>query len=96
MTGIGADRRVIPLAPILDVPGPLGCVALPGFCAFTLADQTGKFARKGKISCWQAWNQCDSDVLSAFAFLGTSSDVTPDIENAMKHSSAKCTTLVPQ
>ncbi|KAJ8387994.1 hypothetical protein AAFF_G00147850 [Aldrovandia affinis] len=52
--------------------------ALPGFHAFSGADQTGQFAGKGKLTCWQALNRCPVEVVSAFAALGTTENLSPD------------------
>ena len=61
MTGTGNKRRSIPLSPIFNVLGSAKVEALPGFLAFTGADQTGKFTGKGKLMCWKTFMKCTSD-----------------------------------
>ena len=58
--------------------------ALPGFHAFTGADQTGHFAVKGKLTCWQALNRCPVEVVSAFATLGTTEKLSSDTEKKIE------------
>jgi hypothetical protein len=84
ITGSGNKRRQIPLAPVVDSLDISKTAALPGFHAFTGADQTGRFAGKGKLTCWQALNRCSPEVVSAFAALGSADELTTDIENAIE------------
>jgi len=58
--------------------------ALPGFHAFSEADVTGRFAGKGKLTCWQALSRCSMEVISAFAALGTSEELGIDTERAIE------------
>ena len=60
--------------------GARKAAALPGFHAFTGADQTGRFAGKGKLTCWQALNRCSVEVVSAFVDLGASEELRADTE----------------
>ncbi len=64
--------------------GVTKAAALPGFHAFTGADQTGRFAGKGKLTCWQALNKCPAEVVFAFADLGTSDELASDTESAIE------------
>ena len=84
ITGVGNKKRQIPLAPIVHALGVVKTAALPGFHAFTGADQTGRFAGKGKLKCWQALNRCRVEVVSAFAALGTSDEPTTETESAIE------------
>lgn len=84
VTGIGHKKRTIQLAPIVNILGVARVEALPGFHALTGADQTGRFAGKGKLSCWQALNRCPPRVLSAFAALGASNNLSAETESAME------------
>lgn len=86
VTGIGHKKRTIQLTPIANILGVARVEALPGFHALTGADQTGRFAGKGKLSCWQALNRCPSRVLSAFAALEASNDLSAETEGAMELS----------
>ena len=54
VTGVGNKKREISLGPVVQSLGITRTAALPGFHAFTGADQTGRFACKGKLTCWQA------------------------------------------
>jgi hypothetical protein len=49
-------------------------VALPGFHALSGADITGRFAGKGKLTCWKVLHElhADDDIVHAFAQLGVS------------------------
>ena len=58
--------------------------ALPGFHAFSGADQTGHFAGKGKLTCWQALNRCPVEVVSAFATLRTTKKLSSDTEKKIE------------
>lgn len=84
VTGIGHKKRTIQLAPIVNILGVARVEALPGFHALTGADQTGRFAGKGKLSCWQALNRCPPRVLCAFAALGASNNLSAETESAME------------
>ena len=58
---------------------------LPGFHAFSGADVTGRFAGKGKLTCWQAqFSRCSMEVVSAFAASGTSEKLEVDTERAIE------------
>ena len=83
ITGVGNRKWQIPLAPIVHALGITKTAALPGFHALTGADQTGRFAGKGKLTCWQALRRCSVEVVSAFAALGTSNEVTAETESAI-------------
>ena len=65
--------REIHIGPIYRALGPSKSAALPGFHAFTGADITGKFAGKGKITCWKEFEKLDDndDIVSAFMQLGS-------------------------
>jgi len=54
------------------------------FMLFSGADTTGRFAGKGKLSCWQALSRCPAVVVSAFVALGTSEELKPDTESAIE------------
>ena len=58
--------------------------ALPGCHGFSGADTTGRFAGKGKLSCWQALSRCPAVVVSAFVALGTSEELKSDTESAIE------------
>ena len=58
--------------------------ALLGFHAFTGSDTTGRFAGKGKLTCWQALGRCTMEVVSAFTVLGTSQVLGVDTELAIE------------
>ena len=75
IVGSGKKKRQIALKPIYNALGEEKVNALPGFHAFTGSDTTGAFAGKGKLSCWKAFQQCDTNILQAFANLGL--DATP-------------------
>lgn len=83
ITGVGNKKREISLGPVVKALGITRTAALPGFHAFTGADQTGRFACKGKLTCWQALNRCPVEVIAAFAALGTSTAVTDETKCAI-------------
>jgi len=77
---VGNKKRVISLGPIVNALGDKKAEALPGFYALSGADITGRFAGKGKLTCWQAFSRCSMEVVSAFAALGTSEKLEADTE----------------
>ena len=80
VTGVENKKRVISLGTIVNALGE----ALPGFHAFSGADVTGRFAGKGKLTCWQALSRCSMEVVSAFAASGTSEKLEVDTERAIE------------
>jgi len=84
VTGLGNKKRVIALGPVVNALGAAKAEALPGFHAFSGSDVTGRFAGKGKLSCWQALNRCSIEVISAFAALGTCKELGVDTERAIE------------
>lgn len=70
--GIGSKQHLVRLKPIHDKLGPKMASALPGFHAFTGCDTTGRFAGKGKLTCWKALEKADQSVVEAFCNLGKS------------------------
>ena len=84
VTGVGNKKTVIPLGPVVHALGAAKVEALPGFHAFSGADVTGRFAGKGKLTCWQALSRCSMEVISAFAALGTSEELGVDTERAIE------------
>jgi hypothetical protein len=73
VTGSAENHRLIPLQSIYNVLGPSKAAALPGFHAFSGADITGKFAGKGKKTCWKVFQNLhddDDEILKAFIDLG--------------------------
>jgi len=77
-------KRLVPLRPVAHALGAAKAEALPGFHAFSGADTTGRFAGKGKMSCWQALSRCPAVVVSVFVALGTSEELKPDNESAIE------------
>ena len=76
VTGRGIKERVIPLEKVYNALGEKKAAALPGFHAFTGADNTGAFSGKTKKSAFAAFDAADEDVLNAFVNLGTTPEVT--------------------
>ena len=68
----------------MNALGDAKAKALPGFHAFSGADVTGRFAGKGKLSCWQALNRCSMEVVSAFTALGVAEKLEVDTERAIE------------
>ena len=66
VTGVGQRRRIIPLKPIFTALGRERAEALPGFHAFSGADNTGSFYGKGKLTCWKAFFHTSRDVVCCF------------------------------
>ena len=72
VTGVGQRPRIIPLKPISTTFGCKRAAALPGFHAFSGADNTGSFYGREKLTCWKAFFHTSRDVVVAFTDLGTS------------------------
>ena len=70
ITGTGSKRRGIHLASFYAALGKEKQNALPDFHAFSSADQTGRFAGKGKPTCWKVFSKASSDIIAAFAAFG--------------------------
>ena len=81
---MGNKKRLIPLGPIVHALGAEKAAALPGFHAFSGAHVTGRFAGKGKLNCWKAVSRCSEEVVSAFAALGTSEELSANTESAIE------------
>ena len=82
--GTGDKRRVVLLKPIYTALGPNLAQSLPGFHAFTGSDTTGKFAGKGKLTCWKTLLRMKEHVLTAFAQLGTMNSPTQEIYDGLE------------
>lgn len=65
----GSRRRIIALRPIYDTVGRDIAECLPGFHSFTGTVTSGKFAGKGKQTCWTTLKQVGASVLQAFKLL---------------------------
>jgi len=70
--GIGDKCRLVQLQPIYDALGADVAAALLGFHSFTGYDTTGRFAGKGKLTCWKLFRQATPTILEAFQHLGAS------------------------
>ena len=95
VTGVGNKKWVIALGPVMNALGAAKAEALPGFHAFSGSDVTGRFARKGKLSYWQALNRCSMEVVYAFAALGTCEELKSTLNVPLKHLFARSMNLVP-
>ena len=86
ITGVGNKnkKRTISLEPIVQALGEMMTSALPGFHAFSGADQTGHFAGKGKLICWQALKRYPIEMVSAFATLGSTEKLRSDTEKKIE------------
>lgn len=69
VAGTGAKRGSIPLGPLNNALGGHVVAASPGFHAFSGCDQTGTICGKSKISCWNALEKADEQVLEAMRTL---------------------------
>ena len=79
-----ATVSLIPLGPIVHALGTAKAAALPGFHAFSGTDVTGRFAGKGKLNCQKALSRCSEEVVSAFAALGTSEELSVNTVSAIE------------
>ena len=78
VTGKGSEKKSISLQTVYDdMLGPQKCSALPGLHAFSGANITGSFAGKGKVTCWNAFEQAREDILRTLKSLVCSQRV-PD------------------
>ena len=82
--GTGTKQRVVPLKPIYTALGPEIVAALPGFHCFTGCDTTGRFAGKGKATCWRALLKASSHVKSAFIQLGKTDRPTDEVNAGLE------------
>ena len=54
------------------------------FMPFLELTSQGRFAGKGKLNCWKALSRCSEEVVSAFAALGTTEELTANTESAIE------------
>lgn len=80
ITGTGNARRSISIKTLYATLGEITAAALPGFHAFTGADQTGRFAGKSKFTCWKIFQSVSNDIKTAFVSLGKSELPSSDTE----------------
>ena len=78
VTGTGDSKRSIPIKSVYNTLGALKSAAMPVFHALAGCDQTGRFLGKGKLTCWNALKRCPDDVLSGFASLGTTDELSDE------------------
>ena len=71
VTGARKKRRVIPLKPIVQALGLKKLAAIPAFHGISGADNTGSFAGKGKLTCWNVLEQASDEFYAAMARPGT-------------------------
>ena len=64
------------IKPLWTALGPEKAKALPAFHAFSGADNTGRFARKGKATWFKLFLGSDDDVIRALCMLCDDTDVT--------------------
>lgn len=84
VTGRGQRHRKIQLGPIVRSLGLSKTAALPGFHAWSGADNTGSFAGKGKLTCWKAFLNADEEIVTALADLGTTAHPPPSTVAAIE------------
>lgn len=82
--GTGSKQRLVPLRPIYEALGPELAAALPGFHCFTGCDTTGRFAGKGKATCWQALQKASPNVKNAFIQLGKTERPTDEVKAGLE------------
>lgn len=75
VTGRGDRFRSIEIGLVYNGLGPERASALPGFHAFTGADNTGAFYGKGKLTCWKVFENAEAQVISAFTELGKTTEL---------------------
>jgi len=92
--GAGEHQRIVPLRPIYEALGEDLAAALPGFHSFTGCDTTGKFAGKGKLTCWKVMQKASPNMLTAFKNLG--STITPTRETEAALEEFVCQLFQPQ
>ena len=83
ITGTGPSRRIIPLEPIYSKLGEHTAAALPGFHAFTGADQTGRFAGKGKLMCLKTFQALPDYIKDAFVKLRKTDHPSQETEDRL-------------
>ena len=66
------------IKPLWTAPKPEKAKALPAFHAFSGADNTGRFARRGKATWFKLFLESDDDVIRALCMLFDDTDVTKD------------------
>ena len=95
VTGTGQKRRFIPLQPIYNALGPNKSAALPGFHALTGTDITGRFAGKGKMTCWKVMQKLheDDEIVQALTQLGATEK--PSEASVLALEAFFCTLYLP-
>ena len=86
MTGVAQKHRVIQIQPIYNALGPEKAAALPGFHALSGADTTGRFAGKGKRTCWKVLQDLNADheIVHALARLGATQKPSDALINSLE------------
>ena len=85
VTGTGNSRIKISLKVLYINLGEITAAALPGFHAFTGADQTGRFAGKGKLTCWKTFLSVPNYIKEAFIELGKDNMPSPEVETKLEY-----------
>jgi hypothetical protein len=75
----GSSKRRIDIGKLFHVLGPRKAGSLIGFHAFSGCDQTGRFAGKGKTTCWNAFINAPQNIQDAFFNLGRDSDLSEEM-----------------
>ena len=63
ITGVDSTKRRIALLPVYEALGSENADAFSGFHAFSCADQTDRFAGKGKLTCWKTFLNSDGHIV---------------------------------
>ena len=67
-------HKSLAIGQIYDDLGAKRAAALPAFHAVTGTDLTGRFAGKGKATCWKSFSTLDDAMLESLAMLGTTEE----------------------
>ena len=85
----GDRRLVLPIKPIYSALGQDLAESLLGFHTFTGSDSTGKFAGKGKRTCWNTLIKMKPHVIDDFRQLGKMNTPTQAIYEGLEECVCK-------
>ena len=85
---------VLKIQPFWDVLGPAKAKALPTFHAFSVADNTGKFARVEKATWFKIFLEADDNTIEALKKLSDDTEVTEELLTSLE--SCVCAAYSPK
>ena len=77
-------ERIINIHSSVEVIGHNKAKALIGLHGFTGCDTTGSFRRRGKVTWWKKFLNCNNKILQALVNMGESFEVTEETRNELE------------